>query len=57
MVVGAGTVTAKRSNKWHAKPSARRPKQVDTASLGSSVSPLHTLFTLCMLTQPPLTAL
>lgn len=33
----AGT-TSRRSSAWNAKPSGRRPKQVDSATLGSSVS-------------------
>ena len=30
--------TARKSATWNAKPSGRRPKQVDATSLGSSVS-------------------
>ena len=31
----------RKSATWNAKPSGRRPKQVDATSLGSSVSPLE----------------
>ena len=36
----AGGATRKSAT-WNAKPSGRRPKQVDATSLGSSVSPLE----------------